>query len=665
MSTTSISSTASTTSTSSSRRMIIPLYSLQAHNMLTNVIVDAGTDARIAKFTKRGMELVDLAVLEPIEVWPTTTAGAVRQSAAIDGLPTGRDSLQLPSATTGGGAHPYGDGSPAGNRSGQHLPELTPSSSRHSVSSAGHSLGQHQTAAVPQAAAVPEPPAVTTPKRNIFGKLFNKNKDRSSKPSSTSSLASTSSMPSIALRSESALTTPTNSPLPQSHIPGHSRATSIATPTPTSSSLAVTKPVSNRHSIISLAPAPPSPAGSRVDLPSDPHHGDASLPPGVPGSTGTGPPLLRPVLGIHPALSCASYPPPPGSRPSMYVWHVRRWMKNEDGGILGGVIGKLGTLGSLDAVTSSGGHGTALVEVRFEWKRGKASSKKQRQRRVAGAASPPGSKGPSRRSSVVIGASESGEMTPTPHNLTVPDQESGSLSAKERKKANRLSTMSQRSGSANGHGEFGGATPTATTSGFSTSAGSAFGGGQAWQGDDSGNESDPEDSETPWTCTLKVRRVQPKSSSKRPPATTADSSSKDSKDKDAVLRIKVGTLSPTPHHPKVVSMLKVPFPLPDIAVDAVEARRRDVGPGAGAIRLAMAAPGHAHVSSPNSPEGNNGAGAVDGENTKAGDGVGGLWLTSEEIKDVVCCTGLWVVVREGFGGVGKVTRKGDGWKLRG
>lgn len=289
MSTTSISSTASTTSTSSSRRMIIPLYSLQAHNMLTNVIVDAGTDARIAKFTKRGMELVDLAVLEPIEVWPTTTAGAVRQSAAIDGLPTGRDSLQLPSATTGGGAHPYGDGSPAGNRSGQHLPELTPSSSRHSVSSAGHSLGQHQTAAVPQAAAVPEPPAVTTPKRNIFGKLFNKNKDRSSKPSSTSSLASTSSMPSIALRSESALTTPTNSPLPQSHIPGHSRATSIATPTPTSSSLAVTKPVSNRHSIISLAPAPPSPAGSRVDLPSDPHHGDASLPPGVPGSTGTGP----------------------------------------------------------------------------------------------------------------------------------------------------------------------------------------------------------------------------------------------------------------------------------------------------------------------------------------------------------------------------------------
>ncbi|KAJ3490056.1 hypothetical protein NLJ89_g11472 [Agrocybe chaxingu] len=42
----------------------------------------------------------------------------------------------------------------------------------------------------------------------------------------------------------------------------------------------------------------------------------------------------------------------------------------------------------------------------------------------------------------------------------------------------------------------------------------------------------------------------------------------------------------------------------------------------------------------------------------------GLVLTAEEIKDVVCSTGLWLVVREGFGGVGKVSRKGDGWRIR-
>ena len=39
-------------------------------------------------------------------------------------------------------------------------------------------------------------------------------------------------------------------------------------------------------------------------------------------------------------------------------------------------------------------------------------------------------------------------------------------------------------------------------------------------------------------------------------------------------------------------------------------------------------------------------------------------LTAEEIKDVVCSTGLWLVVREGFGGIGKVARKGDGWRIR-
>ena len=46
-------------------------------------------------------------------------------------------------------------------------------------------------------------------------------------------------------------------------------------------------------------------------------------------------------------------------------------------------------------------------------------------------------------------------------------------------------------------------------------------------------------------------------------------------------------------------------------------------------------------------------------------GGSGMILTAEEIKDVVCCTGLWLVVREGFGGVGKEKRKGDGWRIRG
>jgi len=100
------------------------------------------------------------------------------------------------------------------------------------------------------------------------------------------------------------------------------------------------------------------------------------------------------------------------------------------------------------------------------------------------------------------------------------------------------------------------------------------------------------------------------------------------------LKSKVATLSPTPHHPKVVAMLKVPYPLPDLEVQSMSLRKRPVplGPGATPINTSRA--------------------------------MAGLVLRAEELKDVVCSTGLWVVVREGFGGVGKVSRKGDGWRIR-
>ncbi|KAJ7756354.1 hypothetical protein B0H16DRAFT_1417400 [Mycena metata] len=161
--------------------------------------------------------------------------------------------------------------------------------------------------------------------------------------------------------------------------------------------------------------------------------------------------------------------------------------------------------------------------------------------------------------------------------------------------------------------------------------------------EESGDDSDPEDSETPWTCTVKVRRLalhhararshhgfggQDRGREEREREEKAQQEREWRKE---VLRIKVGTLSPTPHHPKVVAMLKVPFPLPDVDVERMVVRKREMG------QNAMMKPGPGH----------------------------GLMLTAEEIKDVVCSTGLWLVVREGFGGIGKVSRKGDGWRIRG
>ena len=51
--------------------MIVPLYNLSAHNVMTNTVLDAGTDAKVAKLHKRGMEILALAVLECVEIWPT------------------------------------------------------------------------------------------------------------------------------------------------------------------------------------------------------------------------------------------------------------------------------------------------------------------------------------------------------------------------------------------------------------------------------------------------------------------------------------------------------------------------------------------------------------------------------------------------------------------
>jgi len=121
--------------------------------------------------------------------------------------------------------------------------------------------------------------------------------------------------------------------------------------------------------------------------------------------------------------------------------------------------------------------------------------------------------------------------------------------------------------------------------------------------------------------------------------------------------VKVATVSPTPHHPKVVSLLKIPFPLPDIEVANVKLRKRIVTP-AGVARPATAtgAPAKSPGIFGNKELGIGKSHAADSE---------GLILTAEEIKDIVATTGLWLVVREGMGGVGKVGRKGDGWKLRG
>ncbi|KAF9463508.1 hypothetical protein BDZ94DRAFT_615735 [Collybia nuda] len=612
----------STASSASGRRTIIPLYNLQAHNVMTNTIVDAGTDAKIAKFQRRGIELIDLAILEPVEVW------GERPRPAKASRPATPDPVLVPN---------------------------TAGSSSASLSSSNH-IQQPQ----PQLAPILQSPPVSAApsRRNIFGKLFKKSgKDATPPPSPAVSTFSPSATPTQ--RSIDPAATPIANRPDRSHTRNLSAALS-----PTN----FTGRMGGRDR--SSSPNPQL-VGLGLTVTSD----DMSTNTSNTSSTDLPNPeekILRPpVLGIQPTLSFSFLPttngPPPvplpaaslakNARALMYVWFVRKWLKrrarpfnDEEGGngIMGimresarGAGSMMGVGGS--TVTADG------VEVRFEWKRstaGKKGKRKELERRGRGS----------------FVTSEGGDDRDR-EKIREKDRERREPSVKDR--LNRLSVVSHQSisttisisedghsPSRRGQGSRSG-TPTRGRKISPTQTPVPQKDGERDRDEDpfdAGEESDPEDSETPWVCTLKIRRAGAPNS---PPGSTRGSARGTGNGigngyrgvgregdevgvlataQPQVLRIKVGTLSPTPHHPKVVAMLKVPFPLPDVEVERMGVNRRPVG-------QPNARPPTSHQWS-------------------------GTTLTAEEIKDIVCSTGLWLVVREGFGGVGKVSRKGDGWRIR-
>jgi hypothetical protein len=369
--------------------------------------------------------------------------------------------------------------------------------------------------------------------------------------------------------------------------------------------------------------------------------------------------LRPPILGIQPTfVSPAVYPPNPlgggnvasplvaalsprmsdasqenllvGQRALMYVWLVRKWLKRRpvvegEGGHVFGESGLFG--GFILKGTQVPGLGYGGVEVRFEWKRAKVKSGKEGRKVRRGRAS----------TGTTIGV-ESDDEFAAARERTTEREKRGSVgpNVKERlldKRRNRMSTGSFSTTTASEEGGGGGG-----------GEGSIHGKvGPRREGTiDDGEDSDPEDSETPWVCTLKIRRMANAAADIISPPASAFSDGGFPKlsthPPPHIMRLKVGTLSPTPHHPKVVAMLKVPFPLPDVEVERM-----------GVVRRKGFAPQQQEQ---------------EGEAEEEREPYYGLTLTAEEIKDIVCSTGLWLVVREGFGGVGKVSRKGDGWRIR-
>ncbi|KAL4246422.1 hypothetical protein ABKN59_009246 [Abortiporus biennis] len=526
---TSFSTVASSTSSSTStRRMIIPLYNLQAHNVLTNVIVDAGTDAKIAKFLRRGLEVIGLAMLEPIEVWP---------GASFD---SGLDQLQLQPQVSVASAEPA----------------HTPTSSALSLDS--DTPGSH--GAPPTITASPNPPSERSGARRLFGKIFKKRG-------------------------------------------GGSEQTS---PNPQPVQLPAQEPIRTSKRSSLLFASPPS-------NPATPTH--SQFPSA--NADNTSPTILQPsILGIQPMLQ-SPIVPPKGRHPKAYVWVVRRWLK--------GLVGP--------------------VEVRFEWTRSSNKSRsrtrrdKDRRRESLGL--------PSNTPSTSSLQQHPSQQIPQPITSSTLTAEPKAI--KRRKSRDVKETKdrpSLRSVSPNPPPSTN-TVNTSTEDDHSPSRRTSKGRGRQSEDDDDGEDSDPEDSETPWSCTLILRSHQPRTvvspiaNGGQPPPLQE-------------VKVKVGAVVPTPHHPKVVALLKIPFPLPDIEVEKAIVRKRIVTP-AGVARPAPSVPPVPPL--PNTPP----ASPFNGANKPKA----ALILTAEEIKDIVSCTSLWLVVREGFGGVGKEKRKGDGWRIRG
>lgn len=681
---------------------------------MTNVIVDAGTDAKIAKFQRRGLVLIDLASLEPVEVWGDHPSCAAKAGVNT----TGDDSQSMHSRI------PTTLSIPASSRG--HTPEyhLTPLPSITSFDPAKQSQSENLQQSYPEPQpqqnllfppsssddpdvtplATPQLPTSPAPKRNFFGKLFQGNPNKKLKNSLSRSAAP---LPSPSMDRPPPPQTKPNSrvsdrPLSSVSLPPKSgdnlritenvQAKNISLTTFTVPMKATLKnknrlSVTNTNSSSSLNPASdiqsmepgisqtrnvnradPSPHMSASSLTATTAsvesekvvHGNQLLPGAfhqnpLPQSASQSHVALAhpcapqtqlqklqsrpPVLGIQPTFVSALGSNLSGTcdkkkmRALMYVWLVRRWLKqptHDDTSSSHGVTGRGGFLGLGSGSKGDDHSGNTVepgsdVEVRFEWKRGKvkASSRGMRKARSE------------------VGDRRSNSTANEDHGVSEETKRKRSVKRASSQSGSGKSSRSIGSGvgSEEGNEESRKRRMRRPSSSHYSSEGMGEG---DWR--DDGEDSDPEDSETPWVCTLKVRR------------TTASFAKSDrlglkqsSRSREKVLKLKVATLSPTPHHPKVVAMLKVPFPLPDIEVErlCIRRRTREFIPEQGDVNEMgeMEQPGSA---------------SRDAFNTN----YRGLELAAEEIKDIICSTALWLIVREGTAGVGRVSRKGDGWKLR-
>ncbi|WWC59149.1 uncharacterized protein I303_101697 [Kwoniella dejecticola CBS 10117] len=599
-------STAATGSSAASGKRIEPMFNLAVHNVMQpTVVTDAATDVKVAKFYKRNLDITGVGVLEPSEVWlptPHTSAlfaSASRHSADGEGTPRQRP-LSIVSLTS-----PI---SPTLSRSDDGKSGIRGSLDLKVFKMENLRLGQNKADGESKT-------------RQFFGKVFKKKTsmgDIGLAPKKTSPSASFSSHdhpPKSATSASHDFSGGTDTLHPNSAVIARGQAAnttdlpSVGVGAPTFGTAPL---VVRRRSSGAMI----TPEGAVTGLTSH-SHVDVD-------TEQTATRMER----------CQSLPILPSNRPVGYTWTVRKWAKKNEEGWAAHI--KAAASAGLEIVGANTG-AEDEDQVVFEWVKlrvpsnsagddilrrysttGAISLDKSRARSQTRASSVPptvtdginiNSPNTSRTSLSLQPPSSRREASPFPPSPNLHSNQSSPLASP--RLDGRPEPVRRISGTASGPGSASNSRRSSTiiepaSSSLSPDNSSIHGQGGDTTADETatvaGDDSDPEDSETPWTCSVWVKKTGQ--------------------------RQLLGTLTPAPHHPKVIGILKIPQGLQPICL--TDFKQPENGSGAG-------------------------VNVKEGTIKKLKENVA---LSEENLKDVVCVTAMWLVAREEFNGLGK--KKGGG-----
>ncbi|GHJ84244.1 hypothetical protein NliqN6_0646 [Naganishia liquefaciens] len=362
----------------------------------------------------------------------------------------------------------------------------------------------------------------------------------------------------------------------------------------------------------------------------------------------------QPTLGMSPIItnipSTVSH-----QRPQVYTWTIKRWTPSELS-MINDLTSKLAPLISADTAAATAVRG----EVVFEWRKAVSKSAAvsrttirtsiqqnspsitDEKRNLSGAralqlppdSSRPGSLAGSRRSSYFNADAHLQPSTASASRSSSP----GVLRKKSSAGESAISTLSSKvsfddramireSSEAPGKATIKkcAADPVPTSASFGIPSTHA-----------DVEDSDPEDSETPWICRVYV-----------PGSRTVNA------DGEIKARGKtVGTLFPAPHHPRIVATIKIPLELGQIAT-GIGALISPIASFHAPTEFSMPLPS-ASKSARNSLSSPavTGSGQIQQQSMDYSLKQEEIILTEENIKDVVSVTAMWLVSRE-FGALGK------------